>query len=260
MPMTAGSTSNVLVVIPTYNERENLPSILQRLIHAIPDVHVLVVDDNSPDGTGDIADGFASTHSTVHVLHRQGKSGLGDAYRAGFTWGLAEGYERFVEMDGDGSHQPEQLLSLLAGTSHADVVLGSRWVAGGEVVDWPRRRVLLSRGGSLYARIALGLPFRDITGGYRVFTARALRTIGFDRVQSDGYSFQIEMLWSAYRSGLQVAELPITFVERQYGTSKMSLNIVTEAVLRIAGWALRGLPTRMRHIEPRVASAETSRI
>jgi dolichol-phosphate mannosyltransferase len=206
---------------------------------------VLVVDDNSPDGTGALASALASGHDRIHVLHREEKDGLGAAYRAGFNWGFAEGYERFVEMDADGSHQPEQLSRLLEKLDDSDVVLGSRWVRGGSVKNWPLRRSILSQGGSLYARIALGLPVRDITGGYRAFTADALRSIDYQNVLSRGYCFQIDMLWRAYRAGMRIAEVPITFVERVHGESKMSSGIVREAILRVTVWGLRGLPARI---------------
>lgn len=238
--------NETLVVIPTYDERENLAGIIARLLRSAPTVDVLVVDDNSPDGTGAVASALASGHDRVHVLHRAGKNGLGAAYRAGFSWGLDRGYARLVEMDADGSHRPEQLGRLLDRLDSADVVLGSRWVRGGAVENWPLRRTLLSRGGSLYARMALGLPVRDITGGYRAFSADALRAIGFDDVESQGYCFQIDMLWRAYGAGLRIAEVPITFVERVHGESKMNSGIVKEAILRVTQWGVRGLPARIR--------------
>jgi dolichol-phosphate mannosyltransferase len=243
-------TNSTLVVIPTYNERENLADITARVLRNTPGVDLLVVDDNSPDGTGALASALASGHDRIHVLHRGGKEGLGAAYRAGFAWGLERGYERFVEMDADGSHQPEQLTRLLDRLDGADVVLGSRWVAGGSVQNWPARRAILSQGGSLYARIALGLPFRDITGGYRAFTADALREIGYQDVLSQGYCFQIDMLWHAHTAGLRIAEVPITFVERIHGESKMSSGIVGEAILRVSMWGIKGLPARLRGVTP----------
>ena len=251
------TTNRTLVVVPTYNERENIAEITARVLRSAPGVDVLVVDDNSPDGTGALASALASGHDRINVLHRAGKEGLGAAYRAGFSWGLERGYERLVEMDADGSHQPEQLERLLAALNEADLVLGSRWVRGGSVVNWPLRRKLLSQGGSLYARMALGLPVRDITGGFRAFTADALREIGYLDVLSQGYCFQIDMLWKAYNSGLRISEVPITFVERVHGESKMSSGIVREAILRVTLWGLRSLPARLRG-EHRVAVAAAS--
>lgn len=245
-----------LVMIPTYNERENVESIVGRVRAATPDVVVLIIDDNSPDGTGAIADGLARSDPSVHVLHRAGKEGLGAAYRAGMRWGLDSGFECLVEMDADGSHQPEQLHRLLErvrGTdaARADVVLGSRWVPGGAVENWPARRRLLSRGGSFYARTALGVSIRDVTGGYRAFTAEALERIEFDDVLSQGYCFQIDMVRRAQAAGLRVDEVPITFVERQLGASKMTGSIVSEAMWRVTVWGFQGLSTRWSR-KPRI--------
>lgn len=237
---------STLVIIPTYNERDNVDWIVGRVRESVPDACVLVVDDNSPDGTGALADALAASDAAVHVLHRAGKQGLGAAYRDGMRWGLDRGYDVLVEMDADGSHQPEQLPRLLERLAVADVVVGSRWVPGGGVVNWPIERKILSRGGSGYARFALGVPVRDVTGGYRAFTADALRRIDLDAVLSQGYCFQIDMIWHAAVAGLKIAEVPITFVERERGTSKMSGAIVAEAMLRVTGWAIRSLPERMR--------------
>lgn len=237
--------NNALVILPTYNERENLESLTYRILAAVPDVHILVVDDNSPDGTGEIADRLSEAESRIHVLHRPGKGGLGAAYRHGFSWGLDAGFTVLVELDADGSHQPEQLTRLLDRMSTSDVAIGSRWVPGGEVENWPLQRIMLSRAGSLYARIALGLPFRDITGGYRAFTAHALEVIDFATVSSQGYCFQIDMLWRAHLSGLRIAEVPITFVERRFGVSKMSSAIVVEAIVKVTQWGVLGLPKRL---------------
>jgi len=239
------SDSTVLVVIPTYNEIDNLTEITKRVLAASDDVDILVVDDNSPDGTGRLADELAAPTNRISVLHRPGKSGLGNAYRAGFGWGLRQGYEIFVEMDGDGSHRPEQLPALLDGIRSADVVLGSRWVAGGGAPNWAFRRRLLSRAGSLYARFALALPFSDITGGYRVFRASALTAIDYDTVEAQGYCFQIEMLWRARSAGLTIREVPIDFAERLAGSSKMSSSIVIEAVTRVTIWGIGDLPHRL---------------
>lgn len=229
-------SGGVLVIIPTYNESESLPGVLERLRHAVPDAHVLVADDNSPDGTGALADALAAKDDHVHVLHRAGKEGLGKAYLAGFAWGLERGYDVIVEMDADGSHRPEELPRLLAQIPHADVVLGSRWVPGGSVVNWPASRRVLSQGGSLYTRLALGIPTRDATGGYRAYRASALRALDLGTVESNGYCFQIDLLWRALQRGLVVREVPITFVEREAGTSKMSGRIVREALLNVARW------------------------
>lgn len=236
-----------LVIIPTYNERENLGLMATRVLDSVPYAELLIVDDNSPDGTGALADQLASFQPRLHVLHRPAKQGLGAAYQAGFRWGLDRGYEVLVEMDGDGSHQPEQLPRLLDALKDADLAVGSRWVAGGEIENWPLRRMLLSRAGSLYARIVLGLPFHDITGGYRAFRASALETIGLNGVDSQGYCFQIDMLWHAHRAKLRVVEVPITFVERRFGVSKMDSGIVREAILRVTLWGIVGLPSRLLH-------------
>jgi dolichol-phosphate mannosyltransferase len=235
-----------LVIIPTYNERDNVEWIVSRVRESVADASVLIVDDNSPDGTGALADALAGSDEAVHVLHRAGKEGLGAAYRDGMRWGLGQSFDVLVEMDADGSHQPEQLPRLLDRLSVADVVVGSRWVPGGGVVNWPIERKILSRGGSGYARFALGVPVRDVTGGYRAFTADALRRIDLDAVLSQGYCFQIDMIWHAAVAGLKIAEVPITFVERERGVSKMSGSIVAEAMLRVTGWAIMSLPERMR--------------
>lgn len=229
-------SGGVLVIIPTYNESESLPGVLERLRRAVPDAHVLVADDNSPDGTGALADALAAKDDHIHVLHRAGKEGLGKAYLAGFAWALERGYDVIVEMDADGSHRPEELPRLLAQIPHADVVLGSRWVPGGSVVNWPASRRVLSQGGSLYTRLALGIPTRDATGGYRAYRATALRELDLETVESNGYCFQIDLLWRALQRGLVVREVPITFVEREAGTSKMSGRIVREALVNVGRW------------------------
>lgn len=226
----------VLVIIPTYDERENLPPILERLFASVPSAHVLVADDGSPDGTGDVADEWAARDERAHVLHRTEKAGLGAAYIAGFGWGLDHGYDVLVEMDADGSHPPEQLPRLLDALQHADLVLGSRYVAGGQVVNWPKQREWLSRGGNLYSRLALGVRIYDITGGYRAYRAEVLKALDLDEVASTGYCFQVDLAWRTVRAGFRVSEVPITFTERQIGESKMSGSIVREALLKVTLW------------------------
>jgi dolichol-phosphate mannosyltransferase len=237
----------VLVVVPTYDEADTLPVVLGRLRDAVPSADVLVVDDASPDGTGAVADAWADRDPHVHVLHRAGKAGLGAAYVAGFTWGLQRGYAVLVEMDADGSHPPEQLPRLLHALGWADLVIGSRYVPGGAVVDWPAHRLWLSRGGNLYTRLALGTPVRDCTAGFRAFRDETLQRIDYASVESQGYCFQVDTTRRAMRAGLRVAEVPITFTERSVGESKMSRQIVTEALWRVTQWgaadrwaALRG--------------------
>ncbi len=229
----------VLVIIPTYNEAENVEEIVGRVRQAAPGADVLVIDDNSPDGTGKLADGLAAADDQVRVLHRPGKEGLGAAYLAGFAWALERDYGVMVEMDADGSHQPEDLPRMLTALADADLVLGSRWVPGGSVVNWPRQRLLLSRGGNTYARVALGVPIRDITGGYRAFRRGTLLGLDLDDVASQGYCFQVDLAWQAVRRGFRVVEVPITFVERVHGSSKMSGGIVREALWRVTGWGLQ---------------------
>jgi dolichol-phosphate mannosyltransferase len=228
----------VLVIIPTYQERENIEDVVQRVLTAVPTTDVLVVDDGSPDGTGKIADAMAEDDARVHVLHRTQKAGLGAAYIAGFDWALAAGYDVLVEMDADGSHAPEQLPRLLAALDRADLVLGSRWVPGGSAVNWPRRRELLSRGGSLYSRLALGIHLRDATGGYRAFKREVLEQIDYAAVASEGYCFQVDLARRAIEGGHRVVEVPITFVERVRGESKMSGAIVREALWRVTQWGV----------------------
>jgi len=229
-----------LVVVPTYDERENLPGIVERTLAATDeDVHLLVVDDDSPDGTGRLADELAAARPRVHVLHRAGKEGLGPAYLAGFAWALEHGYDAIVEMDADGSHHPEDLPRLLAQLTDHDLALGSRWVPGGEVENWPRRRLLLSRGGNWYTRVALGIDVRDATGGFRAFRADALRRIRLEDVASHGYCFQVDLVWRALQAGLRVVEVPIVFTERVHGVSKMDGAIVLESLRLVAWWGLR---------------------
>jgi dolichol-phosphate mannosyltransferase len=229
-----------LVIIPTYNERENVPLIVRRVRAAVPSAHVLVADDASPDGTGQIADHLAAGDPQVHVLHRPGKQGLGAAYLDGFGWGSRHGFDVLVEMDADGSHQPEQLPSLLENVAAgADVVVGSRYVRGGSVQNWPKYRLAISRGGNLYIRVLLGIPVHDATAGFRAYRTTALEKLGLDTVESQGYCFQIDLTWRAVQLGLHIEEVPITFVERAIGVSKMNRAIFLEAMWRVLGWGIR---------------------
>lgn len=229
----------VLVIIPTYNEAQNIESITARLRRAVPHAHILIADDNSPDGTGTIADRLSAADDHIHVLHRKGKEGLGAAYLAGFHWGLDRGYGVLVSHDADGSHQPEELPRLLAAIdAGADMVKGSRWVRGGSVVNWPKSREFISRGGSLWTRLWLGIPVRDATGGFNAYRASTLRGISLDEVASAGYCFQIDLVWRTIRNGFRVVEVPIEFVEREFGDSKMSRNIVIEALIRTTLWGV----------------------
>ena len=254
-----GTTSplRVLVIVPTYNERETLPLIVERVRASVPLAHVLVADDASPDGTGQIADHLAADDPNVHVLHRPGKQGLGAAYLDGFRWGSARGYEVLVEMDADGSHQPEQLPALLERVEGgADLAIGSRYVPGGSVRNWPAHRQFISRGGNLYVRVLLGIPLHDATAGYRAYRTTALEKLGLDDVESQGYCFQIDLTWRAVRAGLHVEEVPIEFVERELGSSKMNRAIFAEAMWRVLTWGtayrfeqLTGRRRRARAVE-----------
>jgi dolichol-phosphate mannosyltransferase len=228
----------VLVVIPTYNERENLTPILRRLHESLPAVHVLVVDDSSPDGTGELADKLAADDKRIQVLHRTEKAGLGAAYVAGFRWGLERDYATIVEMDADGSHAPEDLPRVLDALGDADLVLGSRYVPGGSVVNWPRRREILSRGANLYSRLALGVKIRDITAGFRAYRRPVLEKLPLDEISSRGYCFQIDLAWRTLQAGFEVVEVPITFTEREIGESKMSGSVISEAGIRVGLWGL----------------------
>jgi len=241
----------VLVVIPTYQERENIESIVRRVGEAVPAAHLLVVDDGSPDGTGKIADELAQADERVHVLHRTAKNGLGAAYIAGFGWGLERGYDVLVEMDADGSHAPEQLPRLLGALAGADLVLGSRYVPGGAVVNWPRRREILSRGGNLYVRLALGIRLKDATGGYRAFRREVLESIEYSAVASQGYCFQVDLARRTLAAGFRVAEVPITFAERVRGESKMSGDIVREAFVRVGQWGVAERRQQLRRAADR---------
>lgn len=243
-------TGRVLVLMPTYNERDSLPVTLTGLLAHNPTVTVLVIDDNSPDGTGQIAAQIAAGDQRVNVLHRQQKEGLGKAYLAGFEWGFANGFDWLVEMDADGSHRPQDLPTLLAATTKADLVIGSRWTKGGRVENWPRYRELISRTGNLYARTVLRSEVRDLTAGFRVYNSQLLAKLPLASVNAQGYGFQVEMAWQAIRAGANVVEVPIVFVERTLGESKMSLRIVIEALLLTTLWGLKSLfegPAKSRH-------------
>lgn len=236
----------IMMVMPTYNEAENLEWIIGRLRAAQPHIDILIVDDNSPDGTGAVADQLAAADTQISVLHREEKAGLGAAYRAGFRIALDRGYDVIGEMDSDGSHQPEQLDRLVAAIADADLVIGSRWVPGGSIVNWPRSREALSRGGNLYVRLLLGVPVHDATAGFRLFRRATLEKIGLDRVQSTGYVFQTDMVVRALRAGLTVVEVPIEFVERVRGDSKMSKDVALESLVSITRWGLRDRLHRLR--------------
>ena len=230
---------DVLVVIPTYNEVATLPEAVRQVRAMSPSYHVLVVDDGSPDGTGDVADRLAADDVAVHVLHRTSKRGIGAAYLAGFRWGIGRGYDILVEMDADGSHRAEYLPALVGALGAADVAIGSRWIPGGRVQNWPLSRRLLSQGGNAYARVMLGVPVHDATAGYRAYRRSALEQIDLLSVQSQGYCFQVDLTRRASQAGLRIVEIPITFVEREVGESKMSRAIVAEALWRVTAWGVR---------------------
>jgi dolichol-phosphate mannosyltransferase len=235
-PTAVPPAGRTVIIMPTYNERQNLESIAGRVRTAMPAADLLVVDDSSPDGTGDVADKLAETDPHVQVMHRTEKAGLGRAYIAGFGWALDRGYDVIVEMDADGSHQPEHLQALVGALDHADLSIGSRWVRGGKVVNWPKSREALSRAANMYTRGMLGIGVRDATAGFRAYRAAMLRKISLDQVQSAGYCFQIDLTNRVARAGLRIAEVPITFVEREHGASKMSNSIILEAFWRVAQW------------------------
>jgi dolichol-phosphate mannosyltransferase len=242
--------ARTVVILPTYNEIESLSEVVGRLRSSAPEVDILVVDDASPDGTGELADLLSSRISQVHVLHRTAKQGLGPAYIAGFEEAVAHGYGVIVQSDADGSHRPEDLPRMLAALADADVVIGSRWVRGGVVARWSPQRYLLSRAGSMSARAMLRLPQKDITGGYRAFRVEALERIDPAQVLSRGYCFQIEMLDRAVRSGCRVAEVPIEFDDRLHGESKMSVRIVLEALRQVTRWGIRRRIVSSREEQP----------
>ncbi len=246
----------VAVLIPTYNERETLPVLLERLRRLVPGVDVVVLDDSSPDGTGEVADALAAGDRQVHVIHRASKEGLGAAYLAGFEYALDAGYDAVVEMDADGSHRPEHLPAMLAAAADADVVIGSRWVRGGSIVNWPLHRKALSVGGNLYIKVLLGMPVHDATAGYRVYRSAALQAMGLDDVASLGYCFQTDLTWRAVKTDLTVVEVPITFVEREVGDSKMNRDIMIESLRLITRW---GVHHRARQARGRLAGAREPR-
>lgn len=230
----------VLVIIPTYDEAENIADVVGRVHAAVPDAHVLVVDDNSPDGTGDLVEAMAGDDANLHLLRRAGKAGLGSAYRAGFAWGAGEGFEVMVEMDADLSHDPAALPSLLIRVEDgADLAIGSRYVPGGSIPDWKWHRKALSRWGNRYAGAVLSLDVADATAGYRAYRASALADIDLDSVRADGYGFQIEMADRVARNGGRIDEVPISFTDRTRGTSKMSGRIVVEALVLVTWWGVR---------------------
>jgi dolichol-phosphate mannosyltransferase len=238
-PGAAPSPERAIIVMPTYNERQNLEIMANRIRSSTPDVDLLVVDDNSPDGTGDLADKLVETDSHVHVLHRTEKAGLGRAYIAGFNWALERDYSLIIEMDADGSHRPEDLPRLLdAARAGADLVIGSRYVPGGSVVNWPKHREVLSKGANIYVKLMLGTSVKDATGGYRVYRATTLRKIDLNNVESAGYSFQVDLTVRVLQAGLSITEVPITFVERELGASKMSSAVIRESFFRVAQWGV----------------------
>lgn len=248
------SGAKALVIVPTYNERASLEATVSRLLAALPELDVLIVDDDSPDGTGVLADTIAAHVPRVHVLHRAQKRGLGAAYVAGFEWALVRDYETVIEFDADGSHQAEQLPALLeALTPETALVIGTRWMPGGAVHNWPWLRRFISRSATRYARLALRSQLRDITSGMRAYRASALRRVDFDQVSAHGYCFQIELAWLMEHSGLGVHEVPIDFIERTEGRSKMSFGIVAEALWLVTWWGLKVRFAKARL--PQLASA-----
>jgi dolichol-phosphate mannosyltransferase len=237
-----------VVIIPTYNEIESLPRQMEGVLTCVPHAHVLVVDDASPDGTGQWAEKFAVTDERVHVLHRTAKQGLGAAYLAGFAWALERDYDVIVEMDADGSHQASQLPDVLAAAGEWDLAIGSRWVVGGSVRNWPKHREMLSRGANTYVRTMLGVPVHDATAGFRAFKREMLASLDLAGVQSQGYCFQVDLTWRVIKAGGRVVEVPIEFVERDAGASKMTGAIIREALVKVTQW---GLAHRWRQVTKR---------
>lgn len=232
-----------LVIMPTYNERENLAHSVTELLRHNANVDLLIVDDNSPDGTGKLAEKLALDEPRISVLHREKKEGLGPAYLAGFAWGQSRGYHYLIEMDADGSHRAEDLPKLIAASGRADLVIGSRWIPGGRVLNWPLHRRLISRVGNIYVNLMLGAGIRDMTAGFRIYRTELLSRLNLETVAAYGYSFQVEMAWRACKAGARVVEVPITFVERTQGRSKMTSGIVIEALWLVTKW---GLARRLR--------------
>jgi len=237
---------STLIIVPTYNERENVERLSRAILDACPEAHILFVDDNSPDGTGALLGALAERTANVHVLHRPGKQGLGRAYIAGFQWALERDYEFIFEMDADFSHDPTDIPRLLEAAQHADLVLGSRYVGGVRVINWPLSRLILSRAAGLYVRMIVGMPFTDPTGGFKCYRRAVLETIELDRIKSNGYSFQIEMSYQTWMLGFHVVDVPIVFEERRSGASKMDRAIVLEALWMVwkllIRWRLRRRP------------------
>ena len=254
-------TGRMVVVIPTYNEAENLEGIVARLLTAVPCTDILIVDDDSPDGTGRIAEELSARHPRVEVVHRHEKAGLGAAYLHAFAVALERGYDVVGEMDADGSHQPEQLHRLMEALTDADLVIGARWVPGGSVVNWSPFRRALSRGGNLYARLLIGIPAHDVTAGFRLFRAATLRSIDLESVESVGYCFQADLTLRTVRAGLRVREVPIEFVERQRGQSKMTRSVAVESLRRITVWGVRERRAQLRGVvSNRRAQAAAARV
>ncbi|BBH16010.1 dolichol-phosphate mannosyltransferase [Nocardioides baekrokdamisoli] len=251
--MPVDGLGRVVMVIPTFNEVENIEWIVGRLRRAQPGVDVLVMDDNSPDGTGDLADAMASADPHIHVIHRTEKAGLGAAYLHGFAWALEQGYDVIGEMDADGSHQPEELYRLLNGLHAADLVIGSRYIPGGSVLNWPIKRLIMSRGGNFYVRLLLGTEIRDITAGYRLFRRSTLEAIDLKSVESAGYIFQTDLAARTVRAGLTVAEVPIQFVERVRGNSKLDGSVAKESIKMVTRW---GIAERKSRISERKAARD----
>lgn len=250
--------SRIIVLVPTYNERDSLPLVVQRLRAAEPDLDVLVIDDDSPDGTGAVADELAAGDPQIQVLHRSAKEGLGKAYLSGFQWAIDRGYQAVVEMDADGSHQPEQVGRLVAGAVHADLVIGSRWIPGGSVSNWPSRRKALSVTANTYSRGLLGIGVHDSTAGFRLYRVAALQAMDLSEVASAGYCFQIDLTLRALDRGLTVIEVPIDFVERDHGESKMSSAIVREALLKVTVWGGERRWAQMRSLGSRLSPRRKS--